>query len=54
MNGLGLIFWLFTAAYGGLNGGQWHYFWLRFSEGAGIFPLMTIIFSIIAISSYGT
>lgn len=53
-HGLGLLVWFANLSNGWHNGSDMHAFWMWTTRFFSIAPVLTVIFSIIAYSSYGT
>lgn len=52
--GFGYLIWMANTINGGMNGSDWHLFWITLSKVLCVAPIMTVIFTIVAWSSYGS
>lgn len=53
MYGFGFAMWMANSVNGGMNGSDWHRIWVYLSKVFCIAPIMTMIFTLVAMNSYG-
>jgi hypothetical protein len=52
--GFGFLIWMANSINGGMNGSDWHLVWIHTSKVLCLAPILTVLFTIIAWTSYGS